>query len=243
MISVGRHLFLFRIGRDVWRCDTATGRWQQVATRNWYEKRFAWGVMNGQLYIAGGQSHTAGGTSISAEVYDLENDKWTPLPAMPQVRGRSQGYVTEDGKFLVLGTDSRSNIEPAALIYDPEAIASGWSILENFWPFGGRLVGSAVAGKHLYVASEHGPAEFELRQFNGKAWRSLTCRGGEEVLNHCDALIALDGGLLSAGWSGGSSWLRAPFAGLVTRSGLAKLGHLERWTPSGEEIIVAAVGL
>jgi hypothetical protein len=242
MIAVNRYIILFQVGRDVWRCDTATGEWQQAATRNWYEKKFAWGVIDGQLYIAGGQSSTAGGTSLSAEVYKVEKDEWSKLPQMPQVRGKSQGYVTDDGRFLVFGTDSRGNIEPAALIYDPDATASGWSILENFWPYGGRLVGSAVAGRQMFVASEHGRAEFALRQYNGRAWKSLACRESGDALDDIDALIAIDGGLLSAGWLGTSKWLKAPVAGSMIGGRFSGLPEIEGWTQYGEEVIVAAVG-
>ncbi|KAL8138995.1 hypothetical protein V2J09_004996 [Rumex salicifolius] len=130
-ISVGRHVYViggslfdtrsFPIDRPspssaVFRFDLAGFRWDHLSPMLSPRGSFACaaigagsGFSDGQILVAGGGSrHTmfgAGGSRMSSvEKYDIREDRWVALDAMPRFRAGCVGFVAGKGKeFWVMG--------------------------------------------------------------------------------------------------------------------------------------------
>ncbi|GAB3101090.1 hypothetical protein G8770_16215 [Aestuariicella hydrocarbonica] len=89
--SSDRHLIL----------DTSAGHWFQAAPAPTARNSAAGGVLNGDLYVAGGRSDT-GVNLDTLEVYDVKEERWRTATPMPQAQGGLAATVI-DNQLMVFG--------------------------------------------------------------------------------------------------------------------------------------------
>lgn len=159
----GRSPLLFRAfptpTNMVFIYDFKSSKWSRGAYMPTTRVRFACSVCasKGLIYVAGGCDEY-GNILATAEVYDVEADKWEVLPPMPQrQRGYGQaqrerwygqlaqgqrGYeksigVFINGKFIVISGSSRDHVqlhtpvETSAEVFDTHT--STWNTMEDIW--------------------------------------------------------------------------------------------------------------
>lgn len=71
--------------RCVWRYDSRTNQWREIAAMDSARAYCKTGVVDNKLYAVGGVDRGRGGLTPlqSAEVYDPAIDSWAPIPSMP----------------------------------------------------------------------------------------------------------------------------------------------------------------
>lgn len=98
---------------------TATDTWTSKTSMPAARWGAGGGVVNGKLYVAGGQN--SGGSLDTLVVYDPVTDNWNTKTPMPTVRSSVGGAVI-NGKLYVVGGNSAANQKLATLeVYDPAA--------------------------------------------------------------------------------------------------------------------------
>ncbi len=90
--------------------------WQQVTTTPQISNEPAIGMINGQLYVAGGRIQTNPRVSNQLWRYDPSTDTWTELAPMPQARAYAAAVVS-DGHLFVIGGMTRHGF-PRADTYE-----------------------------------------------------------------------------------------------------------------------------
>ncbi len=79
-------------------------------------------VLNGKIYVIGGQERTEAGTTVLAEmsVYDPGSDTWSTGTPLPEARSHHTSTVS-DGKIYVIGghVDEYANLSANVWEYDP----------------------------------------------------------------------------------------------------------------------------
>jgi hypothetical protein len=137
-LSVNRKLVLLGAGGNpmnmVFIYDFQCSKWRRGADMPTTRYLFACSVSSskGLIYVAGGRDER-GNILATAEVYDVEEDKWEILPPMAQKREGSRGVFFE-GKFMVIsgGTrDLQRRVDKSAEAFD--AKTGTWNRLEDMW--------------------------------------------------------------------------------------------------------------
>ncbi|KAK1274966.1 hypothetical protein QJS04_geneDACA011806 [Acorus gramineus] len=117
----------------VLRYSVAGDEWSECAPMGTPRFDFACAVCDGKIYVAGGRSGGARGTS-SAEAYDPATDSWEQLPSMGAARYKCVG-VTWRGRFHVVGGftfEGPFSIErSSAEAYEPWRGA--WELVPGMW--------------------------------------------------------------------------------------------------------------
>ncbi|GKU92280.1 hypothetical protein SLEP1_g6030 [Rubroshorea leprosula] len=124
---------------DVYILDLVSGggRWRRAAPMSVPRSFFACAVVSGtKVYVAGGHDDQKNALR-SAEVYDVEEDRWEMLPDMAEERDECQGLSWDgDSRFWVVsgyGTERQGEFGSDAECYDPET--GSWYKVEGVWPF------------------------------------------------------------------------------------------------------------
>ncbi|KAK1303732.1 putative protein phosphatase 2C 78 [Acorus calamus] len=117
----------------VLRYSVARDEWSECAPMGTPRFDFACAICDGKIYVAGGRSGGARGTS-SAEAYDPATDSWEQLPSMGAARYKCVG-VTWRGRFHVVGGftfEGPFSIErSSAEAYEPWRGA--WELVPGMW--------------------------------------------------------------------------------------------------------------
>lgn len=101
--------------------DPQTDTWTVLALSNVAHSQPAGAVVNGKLYVAGGQNTS--GVTGTTEVYDPAKKVWTTLRSMPHpVLGPAS--VELDGKLWVFGGVNGTTYESIVQVYDP--VTNDW---------------------------------------------------------------------------------------------------------------------
>lgn len=142
--------------------DPATNTWATKAPMPHAVYGAATGVINGKLYVAGGQADPTNGNVISdLQIYDPATDAWTngaPLP-LP-IAAANAGVI--NGKLYMAGgiTPSVPGEISTALVYDP--VADTWASVAPMINQR-EFAGTAVINGILYLIGGFGV----LNQFTG----------------------------------------------------------------------------
>ncbi|PYI80330.1 MAG: hypothetical protein DME26_21775 [Verrucomicrobia bacterium] len=99
--------------------DPAVNSWKRLADSSAWHINAAGGVVDGKLYVAGGQDRTyrVGNT---LEAYDPDSDTWSNKAPMPTARCFCAGAVI-NGRLYVIGGDDGTNSLSIVESYDPKA--------------------------------------------------------------------------------------------------------------------------
>lgn len=117
------------VSAEVYQYDSCLNSWSKLRNMNEARCSFACAEVNGMVYAVGG--YRADGNIIgSAEAFDTNTGKWTPIESLRLPRGGCFAYGSE-GKLYVMGGRSSFTIGSArsVCIYDPEKQA--WRELKN----------------------------------------------------------------------------------------------------------------
>uniref|UniRef100_A0ACD5ZFC0 Uncharacterized protein n=1 Tax=Avena sativa TaxID=4498 RepID=A0ACD5ZFC0_AVESA len=134
---------------DVLRYDVRRGEWQGCAPMLVPRFDFACAPCRGRICVAGGLSSLSGARgTAAAEVYDTEENRWSPLPDMSTLRYKCVG-VTWQGGFHVVGGFAESTTPDTAPPGTPTMLHSSalerssaevfnchrgvWEILPGMW--------------------------------------------------------------------------------------------------------------
>ncbi|OIW11284.1 hypothetical protein TanjilG_28375 [Lupinus angustifolius] len=128
---------------EVWSYDPVLRHWATRASMLVPRSMFACCVLNGKIIVAGG--FTTCRKSIShAEIYDPDNDVWTPMPDLHRTHNSACSGVVIEGKVHVLHKDMST-------VQVLDNAGQGWTVEEFEWLQGPM----AVVQGALYVIS-HG---------------------------------------------------------------------------------------
>jgi N-acetylneuraminic acid mutarotase len=120
------------------------------------------GVINGKLYVAGGQADPTNGDNVTIlQIYDPATDTWTSGAPLPQARSAANAGII-GGKLYVAGGTTPSNIGSVNTVaaYDPAS--NSWTGLASM-PTPRAWAGAAVINGILYVVGglTNGPNIYE----------------------------------------------------------------------------------
>ena len=144
----------------------ASQTWRKGADMPTVRSFFACGALEGKIFVAGGHDVDKKAL-VSADVYDVESDRWSSLPNMKEERDECTGAILNEKFYVISGyrTDMQGAFSKSAEVFDP--VTNLWSSIENMWPLetedsevlnpgsfavlGGRLF--ALHGKEIVVYS------------------------------------------------------------------------------------------
>jgi hypothetical protein len=211
--------------------DTGTGAKTTVELRNKTTGSWSYAAaMGGRAYFAAGlikvggveRAIVAGGyasTSSSAkglktaQVYDPATNKWTATPALSAERGKVEGAVLTDGRFLLVGGETNGSFSATA-----QSTTEVYNPATNTWASAGTLtdgrsshiVVALPGGKALTAAGGDGSGytQFDsIEYWNGTStWSTATAKLTETKQDAVAATLS-DGRIMIAG-----GWY-APFSG------------------------------
>ncbi|KMZ69752.1 F-box/kelch-repeat protein [Zostera marina] len=156
---LGRFVYVLARGVAV-RYDTWTEAITSCSPFLFPRKKFAIGVIDGKIYVAGGTSRTS-----AVEVYDPLTDIWRVVSEAPRKRYGCLG-TSANGAFYVIGglkiggngPTSTHGVESAhvyASTMDAYDVVAGTWLRTRPIPDGGCAVGACSVGSHVYVLASH----------------------------------------------------------------------------------------
>jgi uncharacterized protein (TIGR03437 family) len=160
--GVSNRVFVYIPQSNSWS-EAAPMRYQHANTA-------AVGVINGKIYVAGGNGPDMDQTEL--EVYDPAMNTWTELASMSVPRNHTAGAVI-NGKFYVVGGRPGTATATALEVYDPAT--NTWTRLANM-PTGRSGIGAAAVNGELYVFGGEQPRLFnEVEVYNplNNTWTQL----------------------------------------------------------------------
>jgi len=125
----------------------ASGNWVTKVSMPTRRDDFAISVVNGIIYVAGGELFNNGSPIDTFEAYDPLSDTWTTLPPMPTHRWFA-GAGTVNGIVYVVGGQPGSGALNTVEAYDPSN--GQWTTKANM-PTARYSLGVAVVGGILYA--------------------------------------------------------------------------------------------
>jgi N-acetylneuraminic acid mutarotase len=180
-----------------------------LKTNNWSKGRplpgaqTHWGVANDgrYIYLAGGQYGPMLSINGTSEVwrYDTQNNTWSAMPALPDVRfGGQMQYL--DGRLHFVGGNDSSRVRSRAehFIFDTNQPAKGW-YAGAMLPMTTDHHSSIIVDNQLYVLGgevEHGTSYLSnsgFYRYNASANRWITLPNLPVATSHVEAATLTDG--------------------------------------------------
>ncbi len=131
------------------RYSPATNNWTDFAAFPTPRRGVVSAVIDGKMYVAGGE--TGGQTTFysTLEVYDPATDSWSTKASMPKALAYAAGDVLW-GKFVIAGGFDGTNFNSDVYVYDPAT--DSWSTESTIPNLRWKTTASTIANK-LYIAS------------------------------------------------------------------------------------------
>ncbi len=157
VLNSSDYLFAGSIGGGVYETSGSTvvtpisgGAWTTKASVQLARYESASEVIDGILYVAGGNNGTQDDPSLQA--YTIATNSWATLASMPGGRYQGDGAGVINGKLYVTGgwTTSPGLPNNNLWVYDPST--NGWSTLANAPTLSGTGTSGVINGK-LYVTT------------------------------------------------------------------------------------------
>jgi N-acetylneuraminic acid mutarotase len=150
-VASGRLFAFGGVSSQAFVYDGARNDWTEVASMRFqHGSTPAVGVLDGRIYVAGGEGSTMAGNEL--ESYDPAVDRWTVLPPMRVPRNHCAGQFI-GGRFHVAGGRPGPAAESALEAFDPQTNA--WTTLPSL-PTGRSGVAAAAVRGRLYVFGGEG---------------------------------------------------------------------------------------
>jgi uncharacterized protein (TIGR03437 family) len=137
-----------------------TNSWGELTPMNVARHSHVSAIIEGKLYVAGGQG--AAGGLTSAEVYDFTSKQWTPIASLNLPRLNASSIVTRDPSgnplwFVVGGLNPITGLPLGAEVYDVRN--DRWIVLDKSFNLGvpRTFFDGAVAGNFFYAVSGANP--------------------------------------------------------------------------------------
>jgi N-acetylneuraminic acid mutarotase len=130
------------------RYDPGTNSWTKLASAP--ESHFSpvVAMLNGRLYIAGG-NNSSGSATARVDMYDPATNSWATLAPMPTARVAATGMAT--GGFLyIMGGRTGSTYLSSSLAYNP--VTDSWSVRATMPSARSGLAGSLVVSDGKFYA-------------------------------------------------------------------------------------------
>lgn len=165
------------VSAEVYQYDSCLNSWSKLRNMNEARRNFACAEVNGMVYAVGG--YGAGGDIISsAEAYDPNTGKWTPIESLrlPRWGCFACGF---EGKLYVMGGRSSFTIGSArsVCVYDPEKRA--WCELKNGCVM---VTAHAVLGTRLFCMEWRSQKKLSVFDQGKNSWSTVTlppCQSSE----------------------------------------------------------------
>lgn len=154
---------------EVFQFDPFRKEWRKLASMRTPRSHFAFSVVSGKVYVAGGRNTSSGEGLALAEVYDPLTDKWEDLPPLPSPQMDCIG-LPYDGKFYVL-TDLVGLLEQeTSVVFEPSD--ETWLSVDDIWPFSRAMhLGIQVLdGGHICTVVDWGGSSIKTREVDDEEW-------------------------------------------------------------------------
>lgn len=161
-------------------------------------------LTNGQVLVAGGIGGTSPYTNVTlstCELYDRDAAAWSGTSSMHTSRQSHSATLLADGRVLVAGGRSSTNMLPSAEVYDP--LGRNWTVTGSMDV--ARLNHTAtllINGKVLIVGGQAGTNAIAVAELYDPATQTWTVTGSMAIgrFSHTATLLA-NGKVLVAGGS------------------------------------------
>jgi len=155
LYMVGGFASLSSMSPSVSVYDFSTNTWHKVAAMQQTREAFACGVVNGQIYVAGGLCrqplHASNPRINTAEVYIPELNIWRSIANMKEGRSCCASAVVGDKLFVIGGYGTESILRTVEM-YDP--VIDNWETrCEMFGTW--IIAGCAAIGHYIYVVGSN----------------------------------------------------------------------------------------
>jgi len=151
--------------------DSTLGTWQAVAPMHTPRHNFTSAVIDGKLYVVGGQSSEE--IITSAEVFDPETGAWDILPPMGLPRMNCSSAVI-DGKLYLVGGDDGNQALASIEAFDTRS--RKWEMLPPMARPRWYTASVNVGGKLYVIGGDDGNEAFdcvEVLDPDSRSWESL----------------------------------------------------------------------
>ncbi|XP_060067101.1 kelch-like protein 13 [Ylistrum balloti] len=157
---------------QTWRYDPATSRWSGRASMLEARCRHTADVLNGCIYVTGGEIHGGGVTDL-CESYDPVLNSWTAINCLPRPRADHAACVN-DGSLYVSGGISNLKHQCSNVFWVYDAVANEWDepIQGIILPHEREKHNMVSVGKYIYVVSGRG---FDQETWSEKDESAICC--------------------------------------------------------------------
>ncbi|BAT74371.1 hypothetical protein VIGAN_01202600 [Vigna angularis var. angularis] len=156
------------VSEEVYQYDSCLNSWSRLSNMNVARYDFACAEVNGLVYAVGG--YGANGDSLSsAEVYDPDTNKWTPIESLRRPRWGCFACGFE-GKLYVMGGRSSFTIGNSKFVdvYSPEK--HGWCEMKNGCVM---VTAHAVLGKKLFCTEWKNQRKLAIFNPEDNSWKMV----------------------------------------------------------------------
>jgi hypothetical protein len=164
----------------------------------------AGGVLDGVLYVVGGQLED-GSSSDVVEAYDIAANTWTTVAPLPEARTGAAAAVVDGTLYVIGGTNAAGAVQPTLFAYDPGL--DSWTTGPALPVARTLLAAVGVHGTLVVVggstsATAHGSPRVDMYDPAMDAWRPAaplpTGRSAAGVVTLHDRMYVLGGALPGA---------------------------------------------
>jgi uncharacterized protein (TIGR03437 family) len=172
-----RGVYYYTSAAGVRAYDPAANTWTTLPSMNGLRLSHEAALIEGRLYVAGGNGATGGLTS--AEVFDFSARQWTPIAPMNRPRINAVNYLARDTSgnplwVIVGGQDTTTGAAPPPEAYDVRN--NRWIQLDNSFnlTLPRALAGGATVGNFFYVVGGAAPVGGNVLQLSPVTERTRT---------------------------------------------------------------------
>lgn len=147
--------------RDMWSYDLANPSkgWVKLPSMPSPRNHVTAAVLNGQLYVIGGQLHQEENQTALrvVERYDPATNKWTTVASLPAPRSHAMnGTFVMDGKIILVGGEDGFD-KPHNTVFSYDPAANKWTTI-GYLPANRSTVVAGAIGGQIIVATGNSPS-------------------------------------------------------------------------------------
>jgi N-acetylneuraminic acid mutarotase len=187
----------------------AEGTWTQKADMPTARFVTSSGVVDGKIYVIGGQPGKAMACLKTVEEYDPATDTWTKKANMPMVRGAGASSVV-NGRIYVIGGQWYLYEAPYSSVEEYDATTDTWTAKANM-PTARSLLSSSVVDGKIYAIggalTYEGTTLSRVEEYD-PATDTWTRKADMPTARACLSTSAVNGKIYAIGGTLGNPWYR-----------------------------------